>query len=72
MLVKGDKFEKLAEGVTTSAAMKTLAEKYNVDLPLTLAVYELCYGESGGDYRARCEKILADLFARDTKSEFYS
>ena len=71
LLVTGQKFDKLAEGVPTSAAMKALGEKYGVDLPLTCAVYELCYGESGDDYRARCEKILADLFARDTKSEFY-
>ena len=72
MIVKGEKFEKLAEGVPTSAAMKALGEKYNVDLPLTNAVYEICYGESELSYRERCEKMLAKLFARDTKSEFYS
>ena len=72
MLVKGEKFEKLAEGVPTSAAMKVLGEQYNVDLPLTNAVYELCYGESELSYRERCEEMLAKLFARDTKSEFYS
>ena len=72
MLVQGEKFAKLAEGVPTAAAMKALAEKYNVDLPLTCAVYELCYGESEESYRARCEKMLSKLFARDTKSEFYS
>ena len=72
MLVQGEKFAKLAEGVPTAAAMKALADKYNVDLPLTCAVYELCYGESEESYRARCEKMLSKLFARDTKSEFYS
>ena len=72
MLVQGEKFAKLAEGVPTAAAMKALADKYNVDLPLTCAVYELCYGESGENYRQRCEKMLGKLFARDTKSEFYS
>ena len=72
MIVKGEKFEKLAEGVPTSAAMKALGEKYNVDLPLTNAVYEICYGESELSYRERCEKMLAKLFARDTMSEFYS
>jgi glycerol-3-phosphate dehydrogenase (NAD(P)+) len=71
MLVKGEKFAKLAEGVPTSAAMKALGEKYGVDLPLTCAVYELCYGEGEESYRERCEKMLADLFARDTKAEFY-
>ena len=72
MLVKEQKFAKLAEGVPTAAAMKALGEKYGVDLPLTCAVYELCYGESGEDYRTRCQKLLGKLFARDTKSEFYS
>ena len=72
MLVKGEKFDKLAEGVPTAAAMKALADKYGVDLPLTSAVYELCYGDSEESYRERCEKMLGKLFARDTKSEFYS
>ncbi len=73
MLVKGEKFAKLAEGVPTAAAMKALGEKYNVDLPITCAVYEICYGENaaGETYKQRCEKMLSKLFARDTKSEFY-
>ena len=72
MLVKGEKFAKLAEGVPTSAAMKVLGDKYNVDLPLTNAVYEICYNNSELSYRERCEAMLNKLFARDTKSEFYS
>jgi glycerol-3-phosphate dehydrogenase (NAD(P)+) len=72
MLAKGERFEKLAEGVPTAAAMKALGDKYGVDLPLTNAVYELCYGESQDPYRTRCEQMLANMFARDTKSEFYS
>ena len=71
MLVKGEKFEKLAEGVPTSAALKALGEKYGVDLPLTNAVYKICYEESDKPYRERCEELLANMFARDTKSEFY-
>ncbi len=72
MLAKGERFAKLAEGVPTAAAMKALGEKYGVDLPLTNAVYELCYGESEEPYRTRCEKMLANMFARDTKAEFYN
>ncbi len=72
MLMKGEKFAKLAEGVATSAAMKTLGEKYGVDLPLTNAVYELCYTEDETPYRERGEKVLAKMFSRETKSEFYS
>ncbi len=72
MLVQGDKFAKLAEGVPTAAAMKKLGEKYGVDLPITNAVYEICYGaDDGVSCRERCEKMLAKMFARDTKSEFY-
>lgn len=71
-LVKGKKFEKLAEGVTTAAAMKKLGEKYNVDLPLTDIVYDLCYGENDfSDIKDFTDKTLLKLFARDTKSEFY-
>ena len=71
MIVKGEKFAKLAEGVATAAAMKKLGEKYGVDLPLTNAVYELCYTQSDEDCRTRCDKMLAKMFTRETKSEFY-
>jgi glycerol-3-phosphate dehydrogenase (NAD(P)+) len=72
MLVSGEKFAKLAEGVPTAAAMKALGDKYGVELPITTAVYEICYGESDEPYRVRCEKAMAKLFARETKSEFSS
>ena len=71
MLANGEKFSKLAEGVPTALAMQKLGEKYNVDLPITNAVCQICYGEENGvPYRERCLRMLADLFARDTKSEF--
>ena len=71
MLVKGEKFAKLAEGVPTSAAMKKLGELYGVDLPLTNAVYELCYGEDETlTPKERCDRLLAKMFSRETKSEF--
>lgn len=72
LLIKGEKFQKLAEGVPTAAAMKKLGEKYGVDLPLTEAVYEICYGENENETpKQTCERILSKLFSRDTKSEFY-
>ena len=52
------------------AAMKKLGEKYGVELPLTNAVYELCYGEEDCTYRQRCDKLMQRLFARETKTEF--
>lgn len=71
MLVKGEKFAKLAEGVPTSAAMKKLGEEYGVELPLTNAVYELCYGENETlTYKQRCDKLLSKMFSRETKTEF--
>ncbi len=71
MLVQGERFAKLAEGVPTAAAMKKLGEKYGVDLPITNAVYEICYGADDGlSCRERCQKVLSQMFARDMKSEF--
>ena len=72
LLVQGKKFEKLAEGVTTAAAMKKLGEKYGVDLPLTNTVYEVCYTQNEvEDYKALASEVLSKLFSRDTKTEFY-
>ncbi len=72
MLMKGNKFAKLAEGVPTAAAMKALGEQYGVELPITCAVYELCYSEQEGNYREHCKTLLTKLFARETKAEFSS
>lgn len=71
MIVSGKKFPKLAEGVPTSAAMKKLGERYGVELPLTEAVYELCYGDLGGrTHREVCDLLIQKLFSRETKTEF--
>lgn len=69
MLARGERFEKLAEGVATSGAMKLLGEKYGVDLPITKAVYTVCYG--AGDDAARCKEEIGKLFRRSTKAEMY-
>lgn len=69
MMAKGKRFEKLAEGVATSKAIKRLAEEYGVEMPITDAVYEACY--SAGDFNGeRCMQIILKLFERQTKSEF--
>ena len=73
MMVKGTKFEKLAEGVMTAKAMKMLGDKYGVDLPLTNAVYEACFLShvfESGDGAKNCMEIILKLFERETKSEF--
>ena len=73
MLVKGQKFEKLAEGVMTAAAMKKLGEKLGVELSITDAVYDICFTDSplnNKDGKNLCMDIILKLFSRDTKFEF--
>lgn len=62
--VKGDRFTKLAEGVSTSKAMKMLGEKYSVDLPITNAVYSILYENK------EPMKVFLELFSRSTRKEF--
>ena len=64
MYVKGAKFEKLAEGVSTAKAMKFLGEKYGVDLPITNAVYKIVYEKQDP------MDVLLSLFTRSTRKEF--
>ncbi len=67
MLARGARFEKLAEGVTTSKALKMLADKLRVEMPITESVYRVCYGR--GDDGKRCREEIEKLFARKTKGE---
>lgn len=62
--VKGEKYTDLAEGYYTVKAMMDLAAKYNVDLPICKAVYDLLYEN------ADVKEILSLLFSRNLKSEF--
>ncbi len=69
MLAKGQRFQKLAEGVSTSAAMKVLEKRYGVELPITDAVYKVCFGE--GDDVRRCRDAISSLFTRPLRNEMY-
>ncbi len=62
--IKGVKFDKLAEGVATAKAMKMLGEKYNVDLPITNAVYSIVYENKDP------KSTFDELFSRSTRKEF--
>ena len=64
MFVKGEKFDKLAEGVSTTKALVRLGEMYNVDLPIVNAVNQVI--NFGKDPR----QILSDMFLRKIKNEF--
>ena len=73
MMVKGNKFEKLAEGVTTARAIKKLGDRLGVDLPITTAVVEACANSKAfenGEGANQCMQIILKLFERQTKSEF--
>lgn len=66
LFVKGEKFDKLAEGVQTSKALLKLAEKYNVDLPITKTVSQIIANEKD------TAQALIELFSRPSKEEFYN
>ncbi len=63
-LAKGIKFEKLAEGVMTSKALKKLADEHNVDVPIVTGVYNVLFNDK------EIKDELSKLFLRDVKSEF--
>ena len=64
LYVKGEKFERLAEGYYTVRALTALAEEHSVELPICRAVEDILY--LGKD----AKKVLSDLFERSLKSEF--
>ncbi len=63
-LAKGVKFEKLAEGVMTSKALKKIADEKNVDVPIVNGVYNVLFNNK------EIKEELGKLFLRDVKSEF--
>lgn len=64
LFVRGAEFDKLAEGYYTADAMVRLAEQYNVELPITRAVYDILY------HGANVEETLNKLFSRQIRREF--
>ncbi len=62
--IKGEKFEKLAEGVMTAKAMKLLGEKYGVELPITNALCAVLFENKKG-----ADELLK-LFSRALRTEF--
>lgn len=72
MMAKGEHFGKLAEGVMTAKAMKELGDKYNIELPITTAVYEACFlSDEFGKGENDCMHIILKLFERSIKNEFH-
>ena len=65
MLVKGEHFDKLAEGYYTVDALMRLSKKHNVELPICEVVYNVLY--QNADPRSEIES----LFTRAIKTEFW-
>lgn len=63
--VKGEKFEKLAEGVMTSKALCKMADRLGVDVPITRTVYQILFEN------ADPKEAVQALFTRSIKEEFY-
>ncbi len=64
MFIKGEPYSKLAEGYYTVKALLDLEKKYNVELPICNAVYEMLYEKRDS------KTVLDKLFTRDLKNEF--
>ena len=63
-IVKGEKYELLAEGYYTVKALVLLAERYSVELPICRAVYNFLW--DGAD----AAEEINGLFRRSIKQEF--
>lgn len=64
-VIKGEHYDKLAEGYYTVKALCTLGEKYGVDLPICKTVNAVLYEN------ADPKTALDALFTRSIKEEFY-
>ena len=64
LFIKGEQYDKLAEGYYTVMAMMNLAKNYGVELPISRAVYEMLYQNKDP------KETLNGLFARSIKNEF--
>lgn len=62
--IKGEKFEKSAEGVANIKGFVALSEKNNVDMPITKALYNIVYENKDA------EEELKNIFTRSLKYEF--
>ncbi len=65
MFVKGEPFDKLAEGYYTVAAVKDLEKEYEIEMPICDAIYSILYEKKDA------QMALKDLFLRTIKNEFY-
>lgn len=62
--VKGNRFEKLAEGVMTSKALYKLGKEHGVDIPIVTGIYRTLFEN------ADVKTEIQNLFLRSVKDEF--
>ncbi|WP_286228423.1 NAD(P)H-dependent glycerol-3-phosphate dehydrogenase [Neobacillus mesonae] len=62
--VEGERFGKLAEGVSTVKALRELSQQYAVELPISNALYEILFENKN------TKETLENLFFRPVKFEF--
>lgn len=62
-LVKGEHFKKLAEGVATVQSLKYLSKKYQVEMPICNAVYDIIFNHTDP------KETLLQLFLRPVTCE---
>ncbi len=61
---KGEDFGKLAEGVPTLKAVKLIADKENIDMPICQALYKIIYDKED------IKSTIRQMFTRNIKQEF--
>ena len=61
---QGEAFGKLAEGVPTLKAVKLIADKEHIDMPISQALYKVIYE------KADIKSTIRQMFDRDLKQEF--
>ena len=61
---RGEDFGKLAEGVPTLEAVKTIADAKGIDMPICQALYKVIYE------KADIKETIRGMFNRDLKQEF--
>lgn len=64
MFAKGENFGRLAEGVPTLKAVKIIADKEGIDMPISQALYKVIYE------KADIKTTIKGMFERDLKQEF--
>lgn len=64
LFAKGESYDRLAEGVYTLKAVKAIADKEHIDMPICQALYKVIYE------KADIKGTIRELFDRSLKKEF--